>query len=58
MGEWHYDGCEIMASGNAVLALGPATGHFIKPIAFCENAETALIIRDALRLASTDKEGE
>ena len=35
---------EVSANGHVVQLLGPATGHFITPIAFCNCAETAAFL--------------
>lgn len=44
--------CEIVADGHRLMTLGPHTGHTWQVVAFCENAEIAQAIADALKRAS------
>ncbi len=38
------------ADGCSVLTCGATTGHFVKPIAFCDSPEVATILAAALSL--------
>lgn len=52
MDEKHYIAAlhrqRIEANGCTIEILGPMTGHFVKPIAFCDSPETARALVSAM----------
>ena len=43
------------ADGCSVLTCGASTGHFVRPIAFCDKPETAIALAAALSLVDERK---
>ena len=48
----------VSADGCALVTCGPTTGHFFKPIAFCDSPETAHAIATLLTERSKATGGE
>ena len=55
---WPVDRQSYHAIGNAVCICGPMSGHFTKPVAYCESEAWAAVLVDAFRafLAERAKE--